>query len=311
MKAKLFAPAVAFVASFAFLGDSTSLAQNLFVTSDRYSTVEEFDSSGTYVGSFENGGLSQPTGLAFDSSGNLYVASLYGCPTCGLGTGYIEEFDPLGNFVSIIRSAGGLYRPEDLAFDSKGNLYAANAGNIEEFTSSGGVLSTNGTSFASAGLNQPVGLAFDGAGNLFVASSGNNTIEKFDPSGAGTPFAGTGLNAPQGLAFDSSGNLFVANSGDNTIEEFTSSGVGTVFASMGLNVPKGLAFGTNGNLYVVNVGDNTVAEFDPSGTEVAILTGGLNQPVDLAFDTIPEPSTLALLAAGSLMLSPVLKRKRT
>jgi DNA-binding beta-propeller fold protein YncE len=307
MNAKLFAVTAAFLALFAFSDGSTSRAQNLFVTAG-ISTVAEFDSSGTYFGDFVNGGLFEPSGLVFDSSGNLYVANLSGCSSCGLGSGYLEEFDSSGDFVSIIRSAAGLNRPAGLAFGSNRNLYVANNGgnNIEVFNSSG-----VGTTFASTNLSEPVGLAFDSAGNLFVANlSGNGmgNIMEFNSSGVGRVFANSGLNSPQGLAFDSAGNLYVADSGNNTVEKFNSSGVGTVFANSGLDSPWGLAFGTNGNLYVANTGDSTIAEFDPSGSEVSVW--GLNQPVDLAFDTIPEPASLLLAAVGALLLWPLLKRNR-
>ena len=68
--------------------------------------------------------------------------------------------------------------PSGLAFDSAGNLYAANvnANTIERFTP-GGV----GSVFANTGLNYPLGLAFDSAGNLYAANLNNNTIEKFTP----------------------------------------------------------------------------------------------------------------------------------
>ena len=73
--------------------------------------------------------------------------------------------------------------PTGLAFDSAGNLYAANntSNTIEMFTP-GGVPST----FATTGLSNPIGLAFDSAGNLYAANHGNNTIEKFTPGGVGS-----------------------------------------------------------------------------------------------------------------------------
>ena len=87
------------------------------------------------------------------------------------------------NRIEKITSAGsgsvfastGLNSPRGLAFDSAGNLYAANAGNntIEKFTP-GGV----GSVFASTGLNNNLGLAFDSAGNLYAANFNSNTIEK-------------------------------------------------------------------------------------------------------------------------------------
>jgi len=85
----------------------------------------------------------QPAGLAFDSSGNLYVALQV--------SGTIEKFDSSGNR-SIF--ASGLTYPTDLEFDSGGNLYLIEGtmGMIVKFDSSG-----NRSIFAS-GLS-PSGMA--------------------------------------------------------------------------------------------------------------------------------------------------------
>src|SRR5262245_42722870 len=61
-----------------------------------------------------------PQGLAFDSSGNLYVAN-QGFPT----PGDILRFDSVGNGTLF---AGDLFFPGALAFDVLGNLFAANLG---------------------------------------------------------------------------------------------------------------------------------------------------------------------------------------
>ena len=64
-------------------------------------------------------GLNGAYGLAFDSSGNLYVANE------GIGT--VTEIPPGGGTGSTF--ATGLVNPTGLAFDSSGNLYIGDAGN--------------------------------------------------------------------------------------------------------------------------------------------------------------------------------------
>ena len=61
-------------------------------------------------------GLNGPDALAFDSSGNLYVAN-------GDGT-TVSEFAP--GSTTPTATLTGLNDPEALAFDSSGNLYVAN-----------------------------------------------------------------------------------------------------------------------------------------------------------------------------------------
>ena len=184
------------------------------------------------------------------------------------GDNSIAKFTPGGGAGSVFANSG-LSGPFGIAFDSAGNLYAANyfANTIEKFTP-GGI----GSVFASSGLNHPVGLAFDKAGNLYVANQNNSpSIEKFTPGGSSSVFATTGLsNTPEGIAFDSAGNLYVANLGSSNIEKFTPGGVGSVFAS-GLSTPRFLAF------------------TDDAG-------------VPLALANTPEPASLSLLALTGLAL---------
>ena len=56
---------------------------------------------------------SGPTGLAFDSSGNLYVSN-------DGGSGVIDKFDTTGHMTIF---ASGFSHPHGLAFDSNGNLF--------------------------------------------------------------------------------------------------------------------------------------------------------------------------------------------
>ena len=147
-------------------------------------------------------GINNPSALAFDKAGNLYVANL---------DNTILEYTP-GGMQSTF--ATGMYTPQSLAFDRYGNLFVGNcatdangAGYITKITPAG-VQSTFIT-----GINTPGGLAFDAYGNLFV-SEGNltDTILKFTTNGTQSTFA-NGLNQPTGLAFNNDGSLFVADQG--------------------------------------------------------------------------------------------------
>ena len=202
-------------------------------------------------------------------------------------TNKIEKYTSGG--IGSVFSSSGLNQPEGLAFDSLGNLYAANfnfgTNTIEKFTP-GGVASV----FADAndGLSRPTGLAFDSAGNLYAANGLNATIVKITPGGVGSVFANTGLSGPQGLAFDSAGNLFVANQ-SNKIVKFTPAGVGSVFATVTTfaNSLAGLAFDNAGFFYVTDVNANKILKFNiTTGVSSVFASTGLNQPIGLAFDNV-------------------------
>ncbi|MGH7994533.1 MAG: PEP-CTERM sorting domain-containing protein, partial [Limisphaerales bacterium] len=96
-------------------------------------------------------GLGYPSGLAFDSAGDLFVAN----QGLGNGAGYITEITPNGTESTF---ASGLDGPEALAFNNAGDLFETDAGDgiIYEFSPSG-----SRTTFVS-GFNNPAGLAFQG-----------------------------------------------------------------------------------------------------------------------------------------------------
>ncbi len=197
-------------------------------------------------------------GLAVDIAGNAYVmATDDNSPTLA---GTIFKFTPDGERI-VFGSVPGITGDNEpqqnwgLAFDSAGNLYAADGGaqTIYKFAPNGARSVFFGPSAFDPGV-YPVGLAFDSSGNLFVstndfANPGNDTILKFTPSAMKSTFA-TGLSFPRGLAFDSSGYLFVAevnqpeaNQPGDILKFPPGGGPPTVFASFSIGRPEFLTFG--------------------------------------------------------------------
>ena len=248
--------------------------------------IYKFTPSG--VRSTAASGLFQPSGLVFDSVGNLFVVSY---DNSNNGAGYIYKFTPGGAQITFasLPVFSGVY---SMAIDSADNLYAADRihGLILKFTPQA-VQST----FAS-GLNLAAGLAVDGADNLFEADYGSGHIYKFTPGGVRSTFA-SGLTQPGSLTFDSAGNLFETDGGPNGagthsghIYEFTPGGAQSTFAS-GLNLPYGLAFDAAGNLFQTDL-DGFINEFTPAGVQ-STFASGLSQPTSLAFARLaPVPVVL-------------------
>ncbi len=159
--------------------------------------------------------LRDPSGVAVDSAGNLYIAdsvnnrirkvSTSGLITTVAGTG-IGGFSGDGGPAT----AAQLSAPRGVAVDSAGNLYIADSENFRiRKVRSSGIITTvagNGTSGYSgdggaataAQLNQPSGVVRDSAGNLFIVDSGNHSIRKMSPDGTITTMAGSGFGGYSG-----------------------------------------------------------------------------------------------------------------
>ncbi|HEY2169227.1 MAG TPA: NHL repeat-containing protein [Candidatus Angelobacter sp.] len=227
---------------------------------------------------------------------NLYVTVL--------SPGEILEYTPSGVQSTF---ATGLEAPRGLAFDSIGNLFAAEAefpdhieiGRVLKFNLSNHV-STFGT--VGRGFFFLEGLATDIAGNAYVLATDQHTdtfpgtIFKFTPSGerivfGSVPGVPNSQSANFGLAFDSAGNLYATATWPQTIYKFAPNGTRTVFVGPSAFAtgayPLGLAFDSAGNLFVstgFNAGNDTILKFTPSGVESTCATG-LTNPRGLAFDS--------------------------
>jgi DNA-binding beta-propeller fold protein YncE len=233
---------------------------------------------------------------------NLYVSAH--TPGRGAFPHSILEFTPSGVQSTY---ATGLLFPRGLAFDSFGNLFAAETLAPADDVEVGKVLKFNlrnkATTLGSAAQFFFEGLAIDVAGNVYVMGTDTSpaaagTIFKFTPDGERIVF-GSVPGAPDnpvanlGLAFDSTGNLYATASGAQTIYKFAPNGTRTVFVGPDAFVPgeypAGLAFDSSGNLFVSietlsDPGADSIVYFTPMGVK-SIFATGLTTPRGLAFDS--------------------------
>jgi sugar lactone lactonase YvrE len=192
--------------------------------------------------------LNQPTGVAVDAAGNLFIADEFNnrVRRVDATTGVITTV--AGNGSSGYAGDGGpataaaLNGPFGVAVDAQGNLYIADTGNnrIRRVDAATGVITTvagdgtnrfggDGGPAVNASLSSPRGVAVDAAGNLFLTDTFNSRIRRVDVgTGVITTVAGNGsiwgvedggpatnapLGFPYGVAVDAAGNLFIADGG--------------------------------------------------------------------------------------------------
>jgi sugar lactone lactonase YvrE len=242
------------------------------------STYAGASNSGTGEGPVLTAQFNSPTGIARDSSGNLYIADTY--------NKRIRKITPAGIVSTVTTFSNPSSVPIGLAVDNAGNIYVADnnlnlvfkvtaAGATTVLAGAGPTGYSDGTG-AAAHFNHPFDVAVDAGGNVYVADAGNNRIRKITPLGAVTTFAGSDtasqadgmgssslFNAPHGITIDGAGNLYVAEIAK--IRKITAAGVVTTIAghdvagfadglvsSAQFNFPKGITVDGAGNIFVTD-----------------------------------------------------------
>ena len=221
--------------------------------------------AGTGVAGFSgNGGaatlakLNQPSAVATDGAGNVYIADK--------GNNVVRVVDASG----IIRKYAGngiegysgdndtahlgtLSVPTALHVDGAGNLYIAEGGShvirkvdagthiMHTVAGTGGFgFSGDGGAATAASFNTPSGVAVDAAGNIYIADALNHRVRKVDAAtGIVNTFAGTGtpgnsgnagpataanMSYPVSVALDVAGNMYVAERGFHNVRMVNNSG---------------------------------------------------------------------------------------
>ncbi len=222
------------------VGVTVDASDNIFVADAGNDLIRKINSAGTVstfaanvtstTGTATPTSFNNPTGVAADGSGNIYVANY------------------LSNDILFVNSSGNVS-----LFAGADTLFGANNGPAN-----------------SATFYFPNSVTVDGTGNIYVADGVNNLIRKITPGGAVSTLAGSGFagavdstgtaasfNGPAGLAVDAAGNVYVADANNNLIRKITPAGVVTTVSGNGQSGAKnGVAVACRNRRRILNVSKN-------------------------------------------------------
>jgi len=287
--------------------------------------------------------LNQPSGIAVDSNGNLYISDSLNNRVRKVAGGIIATV--AGNGLLAFGGDGGpatnasLFFPTEIAVDGTGNLYIVDTNEQRVRQVSGGIITTvagNGTFGFSgdgglatdAALDEPEGVAVDTAGNLFIADARNNRVRKVS-GGIITTVAGNGLqgfsgdggaatnaalNVPFAVAVDAAGNLYINDLRNNRIRKVSGGIITTEAGFSGDEGPAtsaslvagGLAVDLASNVYIADSLNNRVRKVSGGIITTIAGNGGFRFSGDGGAATdasLYQPWGVAVDSNGSLYIS--------
>jgi len=232
-----FADGAASMARFTYpRGVVLDLAGNLYIADTGNSVIRKISANGMVstlagvahmAGSNDGPGsvarFNQPSAIAIDRSGNLYVSDILH-DLAGNDSAAIRKITPDGMVTTL---AGVIGLPGD--DDGAG---------------------------ANARFTNPLGIGVDAQGNVYVTDATRHTVRKITPGGLVSTIAGAAgvsghadgvgnaarFHQPQGIAVDSMGVLYVADTLNNSIRKITA--VGDVVTVVGQPERSGIETGT-------------------------------------------------------------------
>ena len=286
------------------LGFPTVLARdassNLYVAvegaTNSGGAVYKIDRTGNLTTFAGNGGYGFYLGLATNNNGD-------GGPATNAQLGFVDglAFDPSGNLF-IADSTNNVIREVN-----------GTTGIITTYVGGGTTcaLSTSPCAATSVALTTPGGLATDSAGNLYVAATGNNSIAKVTAStgmiqiiagggagctgqldSAGDNCAPTSaiLTSPHGVFVDASNNIYITDPGNARVREVfaatgliqTIAGTGTagyngdnaLATSLEVTSPYAIQVDASGNVFFTDQGVGRVREVLASNQNMVTVAGG-------------------------------------
>jgi len=256
----------------------------------RLRAVEIIGEPGTGHGQFSN-----PTGLAVDRFGAVYVADSNNHRVQRIGmNGELKVYGRPGS------APGEIWGPTAVAVDPSGDFfYVAEQGNqrVQCFQINGqhrGVMN---------GFRSPTGIAVDIAGRLWIADTGNRRVLYWDGRNRvyGTPLdESVGVARPVSVACDANHTLYIT---EGVVEDIIfyrnySLKTGSLGANRRLHAPQQVAIDAQGRIYVAESGADRLHVFSPEGESIVTF-----DTLSKRMGSLKSPSGVALGPNGEVYVA--------
>ena len=274
--------------------------------------VKQFDSSGAVLQIFpvddpwqngqDNGHFDTPYGIAFDSTGLMYVADTnnHRIQILDISSGSPVYTGTIGITGEPRSDDTGFDTPHRIAFDSLGRLYVADTANyrIQRCTKT-----TEWTCETFFGITDEPGSDLDHLGwacgldirddEVYIGDTGNYRVLKCNLAGDCADFAGEStipgaddnhFQWPTDVAVDSTGKVYVADEANHRVQIFDNSGsfidtrgvtlVPYIVDEIHLYSPWGVAIANDGGLVVTEQGGRRVIKYNTGMSQEWTSDGG-------------------------------------
>ncbi len=237
------------------------------------------------------GGMNEPSALAVDGGGNVWVASY---------NGVASEFNTLG--LSLFSNTGitgdGLNESFGIAVDLQNNAWIANeqpysaagTGSVSEL-SSAGVSLAGPNGYTAGGMNYPIAVAIDPNGAVWVVQYGNSYVTLLNSAGKPTSgasgFTSPSFVFPVAVAIDGNHFGWIGDQNDETVTKVAPDG-SSFTPYRCCDGANSLAIDQANNVWIGNFYGDSVSMISSGGQIVSngayTGLGSLDHPKSVAID---------------------------